>query len=56
MERLYLDSYFSIDKARRDLGYAPLFTTQHAMRECLSYYTDMFAVMKSGAAPAPVPA
>lgn len=49
VERLYLDNYFSIDKARRDLGYAPLFTTQHAMRECLSYYTDMFATMKGAA-------
>src|SRR5690606_36173801 len=24
VERLYLDNYFSIDKARRDLGYQPL--------------------------------
>ena len=28
VERLYLDNYFSIAKARRDLGYAPLFTTR----------------------------
>src|SRR6201986_3842769 len=26
VERLYLDNYFSIDKARRDLGYQPPFT------------------------------
>jgi 3beta-hydroxy-delta5-steroid dehydrogenase/steroid delta-isomerase len=56
VERLYLDNYFSIDKARRDLGYAPLFTTQHAMRECLSYYIDMFAAMKVSAGRQPVAA
>jgi len=56
VERLYLDNYFSIDKARRDLGYAPLFTTQHAMRECLSYYIDMFAAMKASAGRQPVAA
>src|SRR6201992_1325279 len=27
IERLYLDNYFSVDKAARDLGYRPLFTT-----------------------------
>ena len=26
VERLYLDNYFSIAKAKRDLGYEPLFT------------------------------
>jgi len=56
VERLYLDNYLSIDKARRDLGYAPLFTTQHAMRECLSYYIDMFAAMKASAGRQPVAA
>ena len=34
VERLYLDNYFSIAKARRDLGYEPLFTTEQAMEEC----------------------
>jgi 3beta-hydroxy-delta5-steroid dehydrogenase/steroid delta-isomerase len=42
-----LDNYFSIDKARRDLGYEPLFTTDTAMSECLPYYVDLFQQMKS---------
>lgn len=46
VERLYLDNYFSIAKARRDLGYEPLFTTEEALRECLPYYTEMFTSMK----------
>src|SRR6201997_2497083 len=49
VERLYLDNYFSTDKARRDLGYEPLFTTEKAMSECLPYYVDMFRQMKSQA-------
>ena len=47
VERLYLDNYFSIDKARRDLGYEPLFTTDEAMSECLPYYVELFRQMKS---------
>ena len=38
VERLYLDNYFSTAKAKRDLGYEPLFTTAQAMDECLPYY------------------
>jgi 3beta-hydroxy-Delta5-steroid dehydrogenase / steroid Delta-isomerase len=53
VERLYLDNYFSIAKAQRDLGYQPLFTTERAMAECLPYYVDLFHQMK-GAAPQPV--
>ena len=49
VERLYLDNYFSIDKARRDLGYEPLFTTEKALSECLPYYVDMFRQMKGQA-------
>jgi 3beta-hydroxy-delta5-steroid dehydrogenase/steroid delta-isomerase len=55
VERLYLDNYFSITKAQRDLGYQPLFTTERAMAECIPYYIDLFHQMK-GAAPNPVPA
>lgn len=61
VERLYLNNYFSIDKARRDLGYRPLFTTEQAMAECLPYYTELFERMeRQGAEPvvtaaAPVP-
>ena len=47
MERLYLDNYFSIAKAERDLGYQPLFTTEQAMAECLPYYVDLFHEMKN---------
>ena len=49
VERVYLDNYFSIAKATRDLGYRPLFTTQQAMAECLPYYVEMFKQMKSQA-------
>jgi 3beta-hydroxy-delta5-steroid dehydrogenase/steroid delta-isomerase len=49
VERLYLDNYFSIEKAQRDLGYRPLFTTEQAMAECLPYYVDLFHQMKGEA-------
>ena len=49
VERLYLDNYFSIAKAQRDLGYQPLFTTDQAMRDCLPYYTGLFEQMKAQA-------
>ena len=55
VERLYLDNYFSIAKAQRDLGYRPLFTTEQAMAECLPYYVDLFHQMKADT-PQPVPA
>ena len=47
VERLYLDNYFSIAKAQRDLGYRPLFTTEQAMEECLPYYKDLFEQVKA---------
>jgi 3beta-hydroxy-delta5-steroid dehydrogenase/steroid delta-isomerase len=49
VERLYLDNYFSIAKATRDLGYRPLFNTEQAMSECLPYYVDLFHRMKNEA-------
>jgi 3beta-hydroxy-Delta5-steroid dehydrogenase / steroid Delta-isomerase len=53
VERLYLDNYFSIAKAQRDLGYQPRFTTEQAMEECIPYYVDLFNQMKNdGKAPA----
>ncbi len=54
VERLYLDNYFSVAKATRDLGYRPLFTTEQAMAECLPYYTELFDQMKAAADPQPV--
>jgi 3beta-hydroxy-delta5-steroid dehydrogenase/steroid delta-isomerase len=54
VERLYLNNHFSIAKAKRDLGYEPLFTTQKAMTECLPYYIDLFRQMATKSAePAP---
>ncbi|MGV0685512.1 3-beta-hydroxysteroid dehydrogenase [Mycolicibacterium thermoresistibile] len=47
VERLYLDNYFSIDKARRELGYRPRYTTEQALQECLPYYVDLFHRMKA---------
>jgi 3beta-hydroxy-delta5-steroid dehydrogenase/steroid delta-isomerase len=47
VERLYLDNYFSIAKAQRDLGYQPVFTTGQAMKECLPYYVELFEKMKN---------
>jgi len=51
IERLYLDNYFSVAKATRDLGYRPLFTTAQAMADCLPYYTELFDQMKAAAHP-----
>ena len=56
VERVYLDNYFSIAKAQRDLGYQPLFTTEQATAECLPYYTELFDTMKAVYAPVPTPA
>jgi 3beta-hydroxy-delta5-steroid dehydrogenase/steroid delta-isomerase len=53
VERVYLDNYFSIAKAERDLGYRPLFTTEKAMADCLPYYTDLYAEMKTAGRTAP---
>jgi 3beta-hydroxy-Delta5-steroid dehydrogenase / steroid Delta-isomerase len=47
VERLYLDNYFSIGKAQRDLGYQPLFTTQQAIADCTPYYVELFGRMRS---------
>ncbi|MGU3654669.1 3-beta-hydroxysteroid dehydrogenase [Mycolicibacterium sp. A43C] len=55
VERLYLNNYFSIAKARRDLGYEPLFTTEQAMAECMPYYTELFDTMVSQPAMTAVP-
>lgn len=49
VERLSSDNYFSIAKARRDLGYEPLFTTEQAMRACMPYYTRLFDTMTTDA-------
>ncbi|MGE2833970.1 3-beta-hydroxysteroid dehydrogenase [Mycobacterium sp. SMC-4] len=51
VERLYLDNYFSIAKAQRDLGYEPLYTTEQAMQQCLPYYVELFDRMKADGEP-----
>ncbi|VEG57354.1 3-beta hydroxysteroid dehydrogenase/isomerase [Mycolicibacterium aurum] len=50
VERIYLDNYFSIAKAERDLGYRPLFTTEQALKQCMPYYVELFHRMKADAA------
>lgn len=47
VERLYIDNYFSIAKAGRDLGYQPLYTTEQAMQRCLPYYVELFEKVKA---------
>jgi 3beta-hydroxy-delta5-steroid dehydrogenase/steroid delta-isomerase len=56
VERITIDNYFSIAKAKRDLGYEPLFTTERAMAECLDYYTGLYAQMKAAGQAVPSPA
>lgn len=50
VERIYLDNYFSIAKAERDLGYRPKYTTAEALEHCLPYYVELFDRMKAEAA------
>jgi 3beta-hydroxy-delta5-steroid dehydrogenase/steroid delta-isomerase len=47
VQRLYLDNYFSVQKARRDLGYEPLYTTDKAIHDCLPYYVELFNEVKA---------
>src|SRR5690606_8299629 len=49
VERISIDNYFSIEKARRELGYEPLYTTAQAMERCLPYYRKMFHDMEAEA-------
>jgi 3beta-hydroxy-delta5-steroid dehydrogenase/steroid delta-isomerase len=49
IDRVCLDNYFSIDKARRDLGYEPLFTTQQGIEASIPYYVELFNKMKAEA-------
>ncbi len=49
VERLYLDNYFSIAKAERDLGYRPPFTTEQALQQCLPYYVELFKTVQATA-------
>lgn len=51
VERLYMDNYFSIAKAHRDLGYEPPFTTERAMADCMPYYIELFNRVKAATQP-----
>lgn len=41
LERIGIDNFFSIEKARKDLGYEPLYTTAKGMKEAMPYYRDL---------------
>ncbi|ROS01924.1 3beta-hydroxy-delta5-steroid dehydrogenase/steroid delta-isomerase [Sinobacterium caligoides] len=45
VERICIDNYFSIEKARDQLGYEPLYNTEEAMKECLPYYHQLHQQM-----------
>lgn len=49
IERIAIDNYFSIAKARRDLGYEPLYNTQQGLKQCIPYYVEMYNKMKLAA-------
>lgn len=49
IERIAITNTFSIEKARRDLGYQPLYTSEQAMEECLPFYKELFFKMKADA-------
>ena len=53
VERLYLDNYFSVQKARRDLGYEPAYTTDKAIHDCLPYYVELFREVKAASTKEP---
>lgn len=49
IERVAISNTFSIEKARRDLGYQPLFTTDEATQESIPFYKELFLSMKTAA-------
>lgn len=49
IERIAVTNTFSIEKARQDLGYEPVYTTEQAMEECLPFYKELFFSMKAQA-------
>jgi 3beta-hydroxy-delta5-steroid dehydrogenase/steroid delta-isomerase len=49
VERIAIDNFFSIAKAKRDLGYEPLYNTQQGMQQCIPYYQEMYRKMKQAA-------
>jgi 3beta-hydroxy-delta5-steroid dehydrogenase/steroid delta-isomerase len=49
IERISIDNYFSHAKAKRDLGYVPLYTTDEAMKDCIPFYIELYKKMKKEA-------
>ncbi len=45
IERICVDNYFSIDKARKDLGYEPLYNTAQGIEESKPFYVELFNKM-----------
>lgn len=46
VERVAVDNYFSVKKARAELGYDPLYNAKKGMEESIPYYKELFAKMK----------
>ena len=49
IERIAVHNYFSIDKARKELGYKPLYTTAQGVEESKPFYRDLFNRMATEA-------
>ncbi len=49
VERIAIDNYFSIEKARNHLGYEPLYSTAQAMQDSLHYYKELYLKLKAAA-------
>ncbi|NRB41920.1 MAG: NAD-dependent epimerase/dehydratase family protein [Pseudomonadales bacterium] len=47
IERLAFHNFFSIEKARKDLGYEPPYTTQQGIEESTPFYVELFKKMKA---------
>ena len=46
VERIAFDNYFSIEKARKELGYEPIYSTQQGIDESTPFYVELFNKMK----------
>ncbi|MET4707955.1 NAD-dependent epimerase/dehydratase family protein [Endozoicomonas lisbonensis] len=47
LERIGIDNYFSIEKARNELGYSPLFSTAEAWEQSMPYYRTLHETIRS---------
>ena len=47
IERIAISNYFSIDKARKDLGYEPIFNTEQGIEKSAPFYIELFEQMKA---------